>query len=161
MLKYTGTQIVFQEVPSEVSLAINLSLCPHHCKGCHSPELQGNNGEDFTLKTLDKLIEQNNGITCVAFMGGDNDVWATYNAAQFVRKKYKLKTCWYSGRDELADRIPWHHAWDYIKLGHYDESLGGLDKKTTNQRLWEYNPYYSDASPFGKCWRDITSKFQS
>ena len=26
---------------------------------------------------------------------------------------------------------------DYIKLGHYDEELGGLNKETTNQRLYK------------------------
>ena len=82
MLKYVGTQIVFQEVPDEVSLAINLSLCPNHCKGCHSPELWEDIGEELTLKTLEKLIGQNPGITCVAFMGGDNDVWGLYEAAK-------------------------------------------------------------------------------
>ena len=26
---------------------------------------------------------------------------------------------------------------DFIKLGHYDEELGGLDSPTTNQRLYQ------------------------
>lgn len=159
MLKYVGTQIVFQEVPDEVSLAINLSLCPNHCDGCHSPELWEDIGEVLDLRTLDELIEKNKGITCVAFMGGDNDVWALYESAKMVHSKFGLKTCWYSGRDSLSDRVPWHHAWDYIKLGHYDKELGGLDKKTTNQRLWSYCPIWSGVGPMGKCWKDITSKF--
>lgn len=159
MLKYVGTQIVFQEVPDEVSLAINLSLCPNHCKGCHSPELWEDIGEELTLKTLEKLIGQNPGITCVAFMGGDNDVWGLYEAAKFVHSKFGLKTCWYSGRDTLADRIKWAHGWDYIKLGHYNEELGGLDKKTTNQRLYKFELPGQGDSPIGKGWVDITYRF--
>lgn len=39
MLKYVNTDIVFQEFPDEVTLAINLSNCPCHCPGCHSSYL--------------------------------------------------------------------------------------------------------------------------
>ena len=35
MLKYVNTGIVFQEIPDEVTLAINISGCPCHCPGCH------------------------------------------------------------------------------------------------------------------------------
>ena len=40
MLKYAGYDIVFQEIPDEVTLALNLSGCPNGCPGCHSPHLQ-------------------------------------------------------------------------------------------------------------------------
>ena len=129
MLKHTGTQIVFQEVPGEVSLAINLSLCPHHCTDCHSPELQTDIGEVLNYKELERLIEPHKDeVSCIVFMGGDNDVWELYGCAKFVRQQFNKKTCWYSGRDTISDRVPWHHAWDYIKLGHYDPACGGLDK---------------------------------
>ena len=36
MLKYVNTGVVFQEIPDEVTLAINISNCPCHCPGCHS-----------------------------------------------------------------------------------------------------------------------------
>ena len=39
MLKYVDTKIVFREVPDEITLCINISNCPCHCKGCHSPYL--------------------------------------------------------------------------------------------------------------------------
>ena len=31
--------VVFQEIPGEVTLALNLSGCPNRCAGCHSPHL--------------------------------------------------------------------------------------------------------------------------
>ena len=52
MLKYTDYDIVFQEIPDEVTLAINLSNCPNRCKGCHSPYLQQNVGEALTEENL-------------------------------------------------------------------------------------------------------------
>ena len=48
MLKYTTYDIVFQEFPDEVTLAVNLSLCPNGCPGCHSSYLQGDLGEELT-----------------------------------------------------------------------------------------------------------------
>jgi len=39
MLKYTTAQVVFSEIPDEITLAINLSNCPIHCPNCHSKEL--------------------------------------------------------------------------------------------------------------------------
>ena len=36
MLKYVNCGIVFQEIPDEVTLSINISNCPCHCPGCHS-----------------------------------------------------------------------------------------------------------------------------
>ena len=39
MLKYVDTKVVFQEIPDEITLAINISNCPCHCPGCHSSYL--------------------------------------------------------------------------------------------------------------------------
>ena len=48
MLKYVNHDIVFQEFPDEVTLAVNLSRCPCACPGCHSTYLWGDNGEELT-----------------------------------------------------------------------------------------------------------------
>ena len=36
MLKFYNYDIVCQEIPDEVTLAINITGCPIHCPGCHS-----------------------------------------------------------------------------------------------------------------------------
>ena len=72
MLKYAGYDIVFQEIPDEVTLALNLSGCPNGCPGCHSPHLQRDEGEALTPGALERLLERyGREITCVCFMGGD------------------------------------------------------------------------------------------
>ncbi len=74
MLKYVNHDIVFQEFPDEVTLAINLSRCPCACPGCHSTYLWGDNGEELTLDRLRALAEHySTTITCLSLMGGDND----------------------------------------------------------------------------------------
>jgi anaerobic ribonucleoside-triphosphate reductase activating protein len=71
----------------------------------------------------------------------------------------KLKIGWYSGRDELAKDI--NLDWfDYIKIGHYDEELGGLNKKTTNQRLYKLKHKIFESEGVEQIdFEDITSKF--
>ncbi len=139
MLKYVDYDIVFQEIPDEVSLAINLSNCPHHCKGCHSPQLQKDIGEPLNEKAVTQLLEKyGNCITCVCFMGGDSAPDEVCRLAEFIRffTNNKTKTAWYSGCKVLnTDKAL--HSFNYIKLGPYVEHLGPLNKKTTNQRLFK------------------------
>ena len=124
MLKVASYDIVFQEIPGEVTLALNLSGCPCHCPGCHSQKYQGL-------------------ITCVAFMGGDQ---APEEVAELA-KHLSLKSAWYSGRMNLPAV---DGAFDYVKIGPYIESLGGLKSEKTNQRLYKR---------VGERWEDITSSF--
>lgn len=139
MIKYTDYDIVFQEIPDEVTLAINLSNCPHRCVGCHSPHLQQNIGKELTESVLSDLLDvYENAITCVCFMGGDANPEEVCRLASFVREKWngKIKTGWYSGCDTL-NNATFADSFNFIKLGAYMESLGGLNKKTTNQRLYK------------------------
>ena len=72
MLKYVNTGVVFQEIPDEVTLAVNISNCPCHCPGCHSHFLWDDIGTPLTPPVLDDFVgEYGKDITCVCFMGGD------------------------------------------------------------------------------------------
>ena len=74
MIKYVNTEVVFQEIPDETTLAINLSGCPCRCPGCHSSYLWDDIGEPLTADALEALIQANDGmVTCVSLMGGDAD----------------------------------------------------------------------------------------
>ena len=136
-LKYLGYSIVFQEVPDEVTLAINISGCPHKCEGCHSKYLWEYEG-NYISDDLDGLIEKYKGlITCVCFMGGDADPeWIATLAFRVRRDFPDLKIGWYSGRQHLPDNFPIQH-FDYIKVGPYIPKLGGLDSETTNQIMYK------------------------
>ena len=70
-MKYVDTKIVFQELPNEITLAINISGCPCACIGCHSSYLSQDIGESLTKEALQQLIRKNKGITAISFMGGD------------------------------------------------------------------------------------------
>lgn len=137
MLKYVNHDIVFQEFPDEVTLAINLSGCPNRCPGCHSPELRNDIGEVLTEERLLSLLEAYIGrITCVALMGGDGSPESVVQLLGTVRREHPdLRTGWYSGGENMPPGAQLA-VFDYVKLGAWVEALGPLSSPTTNQRLF-------------------------
>ena len=158
MLKVASFDVVFQEIPGEVTLALNLSGCPCHCPGCHSPHLAEDIGEPLTEELLDGLIARYGAmVTCICFMGGDQAPeevahWAEYISHSSISPS-PLKTAWYSGRQYVPENVPSNFqlsAFNFVKFGPYIESLGGLKSPTTNQRLYKR---------VGNEWQDITALF--
>lgn len=147
-MKYLTAGVVFSEIPDEITLEIGITNCPYKCKGCHSPFLQGNVGKELSKSELDRLLNTNSGITCVLFSGGDLDYHDIEEVCKYVRNYYpNIKTAWYSGREVIPQDIN-PDLFDYIKVGPYIASLGGLDSPLTNQRLYKMDPL-----------EDITYKF--
>lgn len=133
MLKYVDAKVVFAEIPDEITLAINISNCPCHCEGCHSPYLAEDIGEPLDLQHLTDLIDKNNGITCVCIMGGDADPSEVDYIAEDIKEYYPgLKVAWYSGKQEVSKDIMISN-FDYIKLGPFIKERGPINCKTTNQ----------------------------
>lgn len=151
-LKYLGYSIVFQEVPNEVTLTINISGCPHKCEGCHSKYLWEYKG-NYISDDLDEFINKYKGlITCICFMGGDQNQKELTDLLIRI-KQYKLKTALYTGFDSLTNLdIRVLSNLDYCKIGRYDYSRGGLDNPNTNQQMlkWDWKSHK---------WEDITHKF--
>ena len=152
MLKYVNTDVVFQEIPDEVTLAINISNCPCHCPGCHSRYLWEDIGLSLDTEAIDAFITKyGKSITCLAFMGGDSDPKAINLLAQYIHEKYpQYKVGWYSGRLRIPSVVN-RKDFDYIKIGPYIRHLGPLSNPTTNQRLYRQN----DTGTFD----DITERF--
>lgn len=157
MIKFTTSMVTFEEIPTEVTLSLAISNCRGTCPGCHSPELRGDNGVELTEEVLDTLIRKNSGVSCVLFLGEGKSPSDLIKLADRVRNHWKLSVALYSGRERIEDDL-WEH-FDYVKIGPYVESLGPLNKVTTNQRLYRYSPWFSDVSCGHKGWRDITLMF--
>ena len=158
MLKYVNYDITFQEIPDEITLCINISNCPCHCIGCHSSYLAEDIGEGLTLDKIYKLIENNEGITCICFMGGDSSPKEIDMFARCIKDLYDIKVAWYSGRQELSKYI--NLKWfDFIKLGPYIEEFGPLNSKTTNQRFYQVIKSHYEDGTSGYELLDTTYKF--
>lgn len=156
MLKYANTQVVFQEFPGETTLAINITGCPNRCPGCHSPHLWKDEGTPLTVETLSGLIDPyKDTITCIGFMGGDQDPKAIQHLVGVMKCMYPgLKYGWYSGKNFWSDEMM--EMFDYVKFGSYKKELGGLDSPTTNQVMYKH--IHNDADTFSM-WLNITKYF--
>lgn len=152
-LKFQGYAIVLQEVPDEITLAFSISGCPHRCEGCHSPNLWEYKGEVLKDKIKTTIEQYKDYITCVCFMGGDQNINELIELCGLIKDVYGLKICIYSGENTIDKFVPLinNNTLDYLKIGRYDKTLGGLDCVNTNQRMYKF----TDNQP-----RDITFKFQ-
>lgn len=134
MIRYTNYSIVFQEIPGEVTLALNISNCPHRCKGCHSPELQQDIGNELTTDVLNMLIDRyEKYISCVCFMGEGQDEEQLASLCQIVTQRgyaCGLYTGFYSAPEKVLPYLT------YLKVGPYIEDLGGLASPRSNQTLY-------------------------
>ena len=148
-LKFVDEMVCFQEVPDETTVSFSISNCPHKCKGCHSAYLS----EDIGIPLLDVLeskLEYYFGlITCVLFLGGDDE----YQIDELIKcveicKEFGVKVALYSGAEDVPN-VLWS-IFDYIKVGPYVEELGALKDKTTNQRMYK---------KIDGVWQDITHVF--
>lgn len=154
MLKYLFAKEVFAEVPREITLGISISGCTIHCQGCHSRELWEDKGTPLTIEELQRLLDKHKGITCLLLLGGERDIDSLIELFQYAYKR--VKTAWYCGLDFIPKRkYDILQYLDFLKLGHYDHELGGLDSPTTNQRFYSVE-HLGDGS---YCRHDLTFKF--
>jgi len=133
MLKYYTTDVVLQEVPNEISLALYCTSCPNRCEGCHSPWLRENIGSELNPENIIDLVNsKGKGCSCILFMGGD---WFEEDLIQLLkvlREKFpNKKRALYSGFNEVSKELK--ENLNYLKVGPYVKELGGLDSPTTNQ----------------------------
>jgi anaerobic ribonucleoside-triphosphate reductase activating protein len=136
MLKYLNYDIVFQEVPFEMSLAVSISGCVIRCKGCHSRHLWEDKGDELSIFAIEQLLKKEDGVTCLLLMGGEHDIDTLVEI--FMHFHRKIKTAWYCGLDMIPkDKLGIVQYLDFLKVGHFDMELGGLSSPTTNQRLYK------------------------
>lgn len=135
-MRYSGLQIVFQEIPDEISLAIHFTGCPLKCRGCHSSDLWNSDvGNYLDASQFDQIVTHySKYISCVVFMGGEWQLASLIEMIHIAKLKNK-KTALYTGLqiDEVPEELT--QILDYLKYGPYIQELGGLSSKTTNQRL--------------------------
>ncbi len=136
MLKYIYCKEIFSEVPWELTLGISISGCQVHCQGCHSRELWEDKGTPLTIEELQSLLDIHQGITCLCLLGGEHDIDSLTELFMYAHER--IKTAWYCGLDMIPkDKVGILEYLDFVKLGHYDQELGGLDSPTTNQKFYK------------------------
>ena len=136
-LKCAGTSVVFQEVPNEVSLVFSISGCPYRCPDCHSKYLWNDIGVSLENIFFTDFQKYKNYITCVCFMEGTQNLDELKQYCGYAKEKGK-KVCLYTGGDlDFSIKNFALENLDYLKVGSFKKELGGLDKKTTNQKFYK------------------------
>ena len=134
MFNILPPDIVFQEVPEEISLALTVTGCQIGCKGCHSPYIWNpQHGMPLTATRLAELLDQYETlITCVVFFGGE---WQPQQLCLLLSQCQTagFKTCLYTGEEDVSDTIKAHL--DYLKTGPWRSEVGGLASRNSNQRF--------------------------
>ena len=134
MLRCRYVDVVFQEVPDELSLLIAFAGCPLRCPGCHSPELwHQEQTQPFDRVSLRALLKRYDGmISCVCFFGGE---WQPQDLRELLLEvdSFGLRSCLYTGLDDVSHVLKQHLT--YLKTGPWRPERGGLDNPDTNQRF--------------------------
>lgn len=135
------------EIPDEISLCIAIAGCPRNCKHCHWDTCS--NSKELTNDELIRIIKENEGVTCLCYLGGDWNIPKIKEKID-ISKRYGLKTALYSG-DQISNKCKYINSLDldYLKIGPYDEKLGGLQNMNTNQRFYRIeNEVYDETYLF-------------
>lgn len=148
-MKYAYIEVACMEVPGEISLCIGITGCTVHCPGCHSKELWNAKYGELLNEELykDTLFKYKNKCSCICFMGGDQYQDELIKYLEMAHEEGFL-TALYTGQNWVDYDIM--EQLDFLKVGPFIESLGGLVDRTTNQRM-----YHIDRGVL----MDITSKF--
>lgn len=132
-------------MPGEISLGISISGCQIHCKGCHSRELWEDKGTPLIIQELQSLLDKHQGITCLCLLGGEHDIDSLTELFMYAHER--IKTAWYCGLDMIPkDKVGILEYLDFVKIGHYDQELGGLDSPTTNQKFYKVESHSNNDS---------------
>lgn len=156
-MKYVDATVTFREIPGESNLCISISGCKIHCKDCHSKYLWDDIGTELTIEELDFLINKNDGITCICFMGGQISE-LEYLWFWISTRHPWLKIAWYTGEDNIPDSKAIEYL-DYIKVGPYKKEFGALDNPNTNQRFFARGSTLHKMDANSNMFYDITDKF--
>lgn len=134
-LFFSNPQVVLQEVPDELSLAISISGCNLGCNGCHSSETWDKSyGSELTDIILRNLLTKHKYISCLLIYDGMHNVDRLIELLA-IAKSFNLKTAMYTGLEHLEPELL--AMLDYYKLGKYNKNLGGLSSPSTNQKLYK------------------------
>ena len=136
MIKYIPelTDVVLEEIPDKVTLAVEISNCRGSCPGCHSPFLKRDIGEELTPAIVEKISSEKGdpewmrefrlksleiyNQLLIPEWGPPIDGLNMDNIATYVKPKTKMHAEWDEVPDEIKDMEPVASHWqEHDKLG--------------------------------------------
>lgn len=138
------TGITLAEMPNYISHYIQLADCSIRCPMCHSKELWGSTHR-VSLDSIYNIAEENvnKGADMIIIFGDINNGISSMDLLCLTNRLKKLSPiCIYSGASTILESLGDYIGYildniSFLKLGAYKEEFGGLNKKTTNQRMYK------------------------
>lgn len=96
MLNFFTVAVDSHRIEGETMLLIFLGSCPRQCAECVSEKFKEESENQLSISILHALIENNPDITCIGFVGGDNDHNNINFLANYIHLNTNLKVCMYS-----------------------------------------------------------------
>lgn len=130
-----------------IRVALFISGCSHHCKGCHNPESWNpNNGKKFTKETKEKLFKliDKPYIDGLTLTGGDplykDNIKDVANLCMEFKQRFPNKTIWlYTGYSfEEIKQLKFLAFVDVVVDGEFKEELRDITlpfKGSSNQKI--------------------------
>lgn len=131
-LYYYTSDVVFQEVPNEISLSFSIAGCKNNCKNCSWKNIKIEKKQLTEDLYMNMLKKYKGLVSCILFLGGEWNKDALIKNLKLA-KSMGYKTCLYTGLYDISNDIK--NNLDYLKTGPYIEELGGLDNINTNQKF--------------------------
>ncbi len=130
-----------------IRVALFVSGCSHHCKGCHNPESwDAFNGKEFTQETVDKLLTllDRDYVDGITLTGGDplmlGNRYEITKLCKLLKEKFPNKSIWlYTGYEfEEIEALEVLHYVDVLVDGPFKLDLRDISlafKGSSNQRV--------------------------
>lgn len=130
-----------------IRVALFVSGCSHHCKGCHNPESwDAFNGKEFTEETVDKLLTllDRDYVDGITITGGDplmlGNRYEVTKLCKLLKEKFPNKTIWlYTGYEfEEIEALEVLQYIDVLVDGPFKLDLRDISlafKGSSNQRV--------------------------
>lgn len=134
--------ITLTEVPDHIALFLEFGNCQLRCKGCHSESLWRPVEKQMTSVDVCSIAKKYKelGANAVVLMGGTTNGVPMSDLGELITMlKNNFGNCigLFSGLQKLEAHSEFLCDLRWIKVGPYEESLGGLRSPLTNQRFYE------------------------
>ena len=153
-----------QEVPDHLAFYIEFGECTQGCKNCHSQHLwqplDSHMSIEDVINYAEKIVEM--GANAIVLMGGTTNNIPFGVLIMLINKLAELApVCLYSGSGNTTEDfyIAKYSNLTWLKTGKYEDTLGGLQSPTTNQKF--YRKEKLGCSPIDTLLIDETYRFKA
>ena len=134
--------ITLTEIPDYIALFLEFGNCTARCPGCHSENLWLPVDNPMSMQEVVTIATKYRELGCnaIVLMGGTTNSIEKSDLRELLSHlKGIFGNCvgLFSGQDAISDHAGFMRHLRWLKVGHYDETKGGLNRPLTNQRFYE------------------------